>query len=124
MVLFAEVDNGTLAVLMALSGVVGTAVTWFTNYLTNNRDKERIQSKADEKTITEHLEAVKERCEKENEELKKEQREITNKLMALTGHVRYLEGIMESKNIKFNRFKPDETDIHKPIVHTQIKEGK
>lgn len=122
MTLFAEVDNGTLAALLTVMGVLGGAVQWFVSYLTNNRDKKRIQDKADEKTITDHLEAVKERCEKENEDLKREQREITNKLMILTGHVRYLEGVMESKGIKFNKLVTDDTHAHKPIVHNQVKE--
>lgn len=145
MVLFAEMSDGVIGVLVTLSGLFGGAVTWLATYLSGIR-KERRQleverrkeakedeaevrkiEKEREKTITQHLETVNQRITTENTELRIEARETQATLRTVLAHLKYLEGLLEAKNITFRPLDLavllSGSDTHRPISQPRKPTG-
>lgn len=98
-----EASDGSIAIIVTLSGMVGAAGVWVANWLSGRHDKRRAEKKEDEKTIVDHLKEVEERCNQENRELKLDIKHTNKRLLAVMNHLMYLEGILESKGIRFRR---------------------
>lgn len=113
--LFAESSEGAIAVLMALSSVLGGAILWLANYLSGRRKERRAELKEDEKGIVDHQNQLIQRLSREIEDLRARADNQTLKLTRLIAHMSYLEGIMAAKGIKFRPYRDDETGEHLPI---------
>lgn len=112
MLLFGDMSDGDIAIISVLSTIIGGGVTWFVTYLGQKHDKKRKEVKEDEKTIVDHLKEVEERCNEENRELKADLKYTNRRLLQVMNHLMYLEGILETKGIKFKRIEiDDETSV-------------
>jgi hypothetical protein len=109
--IFAETSDGGVAVLTVLGTLVGGAAVWVAGQFfkwrdlrSADRDKKRKEDKEDEKTIVDHYVFLNQRMDRENAELRQEISGVRSDLTNTLAHVRYLEGIMESKQIPFRPF--------------------
>lgn len=126
----AETSEGALAVLMALSALLGGGVNWLASYLSQRRaetraaDREkRAEHKEDQKDIVSHLENLNRRLEREVAERRAESKAMSETITRAVAHIRYFEGILESKGIKFRPFvyepavpfTPADSGNHRPL---------
>ena len=132
----AETSEGALAVLMALSALLGGGINWFASYLAQRRaesravEKEkRAEHKEDEQSIVSHYAILNERLNREVAERRAESAALNSQLTRALAHLRYLEGIMESKGIKFRPYVYDQTPYpsgsgnHRPLSDDEPEEG-
>jgi len=105
-----QASTGGIAVLMAMSSIIGGAVIWVVRAYSERRAERRKEHKEDEKTIVDHYEQLKVRMDREIAELRKDNRKLGRRLTHTIAHVMYLEGIMESRDIKFRPFVPPPDD--------------
>jgi hypothetical protein len=111
-VLFAEMTDSNIAIISIVSSLLGGGVTWLVTFLNGRHERSRKEHKEDEKTITDHLEEVRRRCEEENKELKADLKYTNKRLLDVMRHLMYLEGVLETKGIKFRRLEiDDETSV-------------
>lgn len=119
--LFAESSEGGIAVLMALSTVVGVAITWLANYFTGRRKEKRAELKEDEKGIVEHQTGLIKRQGQEITELRGRADRQSDKTERLISHIGYLEGLMFAKGIKFQRYTDEPTG--ETVDHAVLESG-
>jgi C4-dicarboxylate-specific signal transduction histidine kinase len=133
----AETSEGALAVLMALSALLGGGINWFATYLSQRRaetravEKERrAEHKEDEQSIVSHYAILNERLNREVAERRAESAALNSQLTRALAHLRYLEGIMESKGIKFRPYVYDQTPYpssgsgnHRPLTEDPEEGG-
>lgn len=125
MTLFAALENETVAALLALAIPLGGGVAWLAGYLSSRRKELRSEKKEDEKTIVDHQDAVIQRLDKEATDQRIELKQIRDLLTKMTGHLRYLEGVMESRGIPFRPWDDPDTDgsgPHKPLSQPLVSQ--
>lgn len=126
MELFAEPAIDWLTALLVLVGTtVGGAVVWVANFWIGRSDVRRGRQQQDEKKITDHQEALIARQSAEISLLQGEVRRTQSRVTTLTGHVLYLQGIMEGKGV---RFRPlvvlsDGSTEHEPLSPDEAGEN-
>lgn len=109
-VLFADTSDGNVAIMTVIAGFIGGAAVWLKGYFDNRHERKRKEYKEDEKSIVDHLKEVEERCAQENKELKNDLKFTNKRLQQVFAHLMYLEGVLESKGIKFRRLEPETTN--------------
>lgn len=120
MELFSEAQtDGRIAVIVAVSGIIGGAFTWLTVQLWKLHDRRKEERDREEKTITDHLNALIVRLDRDksekDEQIQKLQYRATRgetRYAALRAHVRYLESVLGTKGISFEKYEdpPDPSD--------------
>lgn len=115
--LFAETSDGGVAALVTLATLLSGGVVWLANYLNQKHKQSREERKEDEKSIVDHYIALNARIDRENDLLRQEIESVRVGLTSAISHVRYLEGIMESKSIPFRPFDLTQlgSSIHRPL---------
>lgn len=136
--IFAEADNVTVGVITSfLTAVVGGAAAWLWTVWKESddrkqkrKDKDELAAAAREKeeqaredkgeeTIIGHQQRLIERMAREIAALQAEAKSARQLVVTLTGHVMYLEGVMEAKNMKFRRLELPIGEVgsgtHRPV---------
>lgn len=109
-ILFGEAGDGTIAILMTLSGLIAGAAVWLAGYFNSRHERRRKEYKEDEQSIADHLTRMEERCNQENKELKTDLKYTNKRLQQVLAHLMYLEGILETKGVKFRRLDMEDTE--------------
>jgi hypothetical protein len=95
---------------MTTSGLIGAAAVWLAGYFNNKHERKRKEFKEDEQSIVAHLTQIEERCNQENKELKTDLKFTNKRLQQVLAHLMYLEGILETKGVKFRRLEMDDIE--------------
>jgi hypothetical protein len=131
MQLFAETSDGGVAGIALLASLVGGAAVWlagqFWKWWDARRadrdaisDRKRKEKKEDDTEIVGHYKILQERMDRKAEEQDRRIDHLQSDLTNTLAHVRYLEGIMESKGIPF---RPFDLNTLGSSVHRALADG-
>lgn len=121
-------DNPTVAILMAVSGIVGIAANKLVEWaLTRSKTQYEQTQQQRKDTLTEYqdlfqrqneriavLEKRHDECEHRNDECEKRSVSLEVKHQRNLSRIEYLEEALERANIPFRKSPPDEDGIHTP----------
>lgn len=113
MILFAESNDGMVAVFVTISGLVSGGIVWLANYYTNLRKERRKEDTDDEETALNRLNTLllrvdndRKECIAENAKIRKEIEELREKrvqdialIERAISWIKYLEYHLERSNI-------------------------
>jgi hypothetical protein len=117
--LFADAaDDGRVALLIAVGGLIGGAVQWGLAKALDFRTARKKEADEDEKRVTDYQESLLKRLDAERQEILAENRKLNERCTRLDvlvakvlSHVQYLEGCLKDRDIKFRQW-DDGSSVH------------
>lgn len=105
MPLFADANDTLLLVVSNLvTGAVAMAVPWVWNALRTSRAERRREQQEDDKAVNDRKDALITRQDKELTSAMRQRERLSTQFTQVVAHMMYLEGILETKGIKFRKF--------------------